>query len=91
MWRAGASPPSPRTHCAHPHRHLSLLSALVWVDFASMLPVVLLMRGAEKSKKSCNISRVTLSPMESGFLFCGAQSAAARSAINCRRFPVLPT
>jgi hypothetical protein len=41
----------PRTHCAPAHRHLSLLSVLVWVDFASMLRMVLRLRGAEKSKK----------------------------------------
>jgi hypothetical protein len=40
----------PRTHCAPPQRHLSLLPALVWVDFASMLRMVLLMRSAEIEK-----------------------------------------
>jgi hypothetical protein len=70
MWRAGRiAARQPRIHCASAHRHLSLVPALVWVDFASMLRMVLRLRGAEKSEKSSKISRVTLSPMESEFLF----------------------
>ena len=66
-WRAGASPSASRAPIRAPaHRHLSL----VWVDFVSMLRMMLRLRSAEKSKKSSEISRVTLSPMESGFLFC---------------------
>jgi hypothetical protein len=57
----------PRTHCAPAHRLLSLLSALVWVNFASVLPVVLPMRSAKKMKNISRINDVTLSPMESDF------------------------
>jgi hypothetical protein len=64
----------PRTHCAPAHRHLSL----VWVDFVSMLRMVLRLRSAEKSKKSSEISHVTLSPMESEF-FCAVQKVARRT------------
>jgi hypothetical protein len=30
----------PRTRCAPAHLHLSLLSALVWIDFSSVLRMV---------------------------------------------------
>jgi hypothetical protein len=59
----------PRTHCAPAHRHLSL----VWVDFVSMLRMVLRLRSTEKSKISSEISRVTLLQLESGFLFAYLQ------------------
>jgi hypothetical protein len=63
--RAGRRPPA--APIARAHRHLSLVSAFVWVDFASMLLVVLPMRSAKKMKNIIRINDVTLLPMESGF------------------------
>ena len=72
----------PRTHCAPAHRHLSL----VWVDFVSMLRMVLRLRSAEKSKKASKINDVTLLQMESGF-FCAVQKASVK--VGCGGDPGL--
>jgi hypothetical protein len=71
---------APRTHCAPAHRPLSLLSALVWVNFVSVLRMVLRLRGTEKSKKiqqnqSCHF-------VTDGIVIflCSAKNAAAKRA-----------
>jgi len=52
MWARGRiAARQPRTRRAPAHRHLPLLPGLVWMNFASLLLMVLLMRSAKKMKK----------------------------------------